>query len=152
MQILLLALSDRGFGLGVDTEGDLHIFRPAENSQLAIGSVVQAQAETSLLFGVETLPKGVVPSYPDAWRYSLLAAIAALLKLEQPQRILTRHKLFTADTPDLVNELAAALFTCHFETMSNPQSTLSLESFGSKRGIQHRSSTRRTITKKKPKS
>ncbi len=120
MQILLLALSDRGFGLGVDPEDDFYIFRPAENSQFAIGSLVQAQAETSLLFGVETLPKEVAPNDHDAWRYSLLAAIAALLKLEQPQRILTRHKLFTADSPDLVNELAAAHFTMPIRDHAQP--------------------------------
>jgi hypothetical protein len=111
MQVLLLALSDRGFCLGVDTEDDVYIFRPAANSHVAIGNVVQADDETSLLFGVETLPKGTAPKCNDVWRYPLLAAIAALVKLEQPQRILTRHKLFTLDSPDLINEVAAALFT-----------------------------------------
>lgn len=117
----------------MDTEDDFYIFRPDENSQVAIGDMVQARDETSLLFGVETLPDGVAPNDQNVWRYSLLAAIAALLKLEQPERILTRHKLFTVDSPDLVNELAAALFAVHFDAMPNQQPTRSLESFDSDR-------------------
>ncbi len=93
------------------------MLRPVEKSELPIGSVLEAEADAGLRFGVEPLPKGAAPgSFHEIWSYSLLAAIRALATLEQPEQIRTRQKTFAVDSLGVINEIAAELFPFHSGT------------------------------------
>ena len=108
--ILVLALSDRAGYLGVDTEDDFCVFTIQGQSETRIGDLLMYSPDDFNGSAVNRTRGDALKIDFELNTGSLSEAIDFLVKVRQPESIVTSRALYSAESPDVTSRIRDELF------------------------------------------